>query len=125
MSEFDTLTSPPPQPAGSGSSDDRTFALLTHLSGIFLSFVVPLVVWLINRERADKAWLNDQAKESLNFQITILLGYLVSAVLAVILIGGLLGLVVWVVNIVFCILAAVKTSEGVTYRYPFSLRLIK
>lgn len=125
MSEFDTLTSPPPQPAASGSSDDRTFALLTHLSGIFLSFVVPLVVWLINRERADKAWLNDQAKESLNFQITILLGYLVSAVLAVILIGGLLGLVVWVVNIVFCILAAVKTSEGVTYRYPFSLRLIK
>ena len=49
----------------SASQEDRTLAMLTHLSGIILSFIVPLVIWLTNKDKADKGWLNDQAKEAL------------------------------------------------------------
>ena len=60
-----------PASAVGASQEDKTLALLTHLSGIVLSFIVPLVIWLINKDKADKPFLTDQAKEALNFQITI------------------------------------------------------
>lgn len=98
--------------------------MLTHLSGIILSFVVPLIIWLINKDKTDKGFLNDQAKEALNFQITIAIAFFISSVLTVILIGLLLLPLVWIVNLIFCILAGMKANEGVSYRYPFALRLI-
>lgn len=115
---------PPPAPTAGSSSDDRNVALITHLSGIVLGFIVPLIVWLMHKDRSDKAYLNAQAKEALNFQITILIGYVICWILMFILIGALLGFLLWIVNIVFCILAAVATSKGENYRYPFALRLI-
>ncbi|CBA16934.1 DUF4870 domain-containing protein [Xanthomonas albilineans] len=125
MSEFDNMTAPPPPPTSSGSKDDRTIALMIHLSGIFVSFVVPLIVWLLYKDTPGKAFLSDQAKEALNFQITIAIGYLICSVFIIILIG-LVGMkILWVLNLVFCILAAIKANEGVAYRYPFALRLIK
>ena len=114
-----------PSSGGVASQEDRTLALLTHLSGIVLGFIVPLVLWLINKDKADMELLNDQAKEALNFQITVLIGYVISTILMAILIGALLMLVVWVANLILCILAGVKANEGVAYRYPFALRLIK
>lgn len=125
MSDMNDAMAPPPAPSGAASQEDKTLALLTHLSGIILSFIVPLIIWLINKDKSDKAFLNDQAKEALNFQITIAIAYVICTVLAVIIIGGLLMPVVWVVNLIFCILAGVKANEGVAYRYPFALRLIK
>ena len=105
--------------------EDRTLAMITHLSGIVAGFIVPLIIWLINKDKPDKDFLNDQAKEALNFQITVLIGYVISTILMAILIGALLMLVVWVANLILCILAGVKANEGVAYRYPFALRLIK
>jgi uncharacterized Tic20 family protein len=125
MSEFDNVTAPPPPPAAAGPQEDRTVALITHLSGIIAGFIVPLIIWLINKDNPAKSFLNDQAKEALNFQITVAIGYVICVVLSVIVIGGLLMPVVWVVNLVFCILAGIKANEGVAYRYPFALRLIK
>jgi uncharacterized Tic20 family protein len=107
------------------SQEDRTLAMLTHLSGIILGFIVPLVIWLVNKDKPDKGWLNDQAKEALNFQITIAIAYVICMVLAVIIIGGLLAPVVWIINVIFCIIAGLKANEGAAYRYPFALRLIK
>lgn len=118
---------PPPSPSeapASGSHDDRNIALLTHLSGMIFSIIVPLIVWLIHRDRDDKAYLVEQSREALNFQITVLIGYVICWVLTIILIGGVLMWLLWVVNLVFCIIAAVKTSAGDTYRYPVNLRLI-
>lgn len=125
MSDFNETLAPPPPPAGIASQEDKTLALLTHLSGIVLSFIVPLVVWLIHKDKPDKDFLNDQAKEALNFQITVAIAYAICTVLTVIAIGVLLMPIVWVVNLIFCILAGVKASEGEAYRYPFALRLIK
>ena len=115
---------PPPAPTAGSNSDDRNVALITHLSGIILGFIVPLIVWLMHKDRGDKAYLNGQAKEALNFQITILIGYVICWILAFILIGALLLPLLWIVNLVFCILAAVAVSKGENYRYPFALRLI-
>ena len=106
-------------------SEDRSLAMLTHLSGILLGFIVPLVIWLTNKDKPEKAWLNEQAKEALNFQILIAIAYVACTILVVILIGGLLLPVVWLVNLIFCILAGVAVNKGENYRYPFSLRLIK
>lgn len=115
----------PPVPPATASQEDRTLGMLTHLSGIILSFIVPLIIWLTNKDKADKGWLNDQAKEALNFQITLLIVYVVGTILTVILIGALINLVAWIACIILSILAALKANEGVAYRYPFALRLIK
>ncbi len=106
-------------------SEDRQLAMLTHLSGILLGFIVPLIIWLTNKDKAEKAWLNEQAKEALNFQIMVAIAYVACMILAFIIIGGLLMPVVWIVNLIFCILAGMAANKGENYRYPFSLRLIK
>lgn len=69
------------------SSEDRNLAMLTHLSGILLGFIVPLIIWLTNKDKTDKAWLNTQAVEALNFQITIAIAYVAGSVLMAVLIG--------------------------------------
>ncbi|NII10102.1 DUF4870 domain-containing protein [Oleiagrimonas sp. C23AA] len=117
-------TPPPPEPPPGASPDDRNIALLTHLSGFILSIIVPLVVWLMNKDKPEKAYLTEEAREALNFQLTVLIGYVICWVLAIILIGAFLSWLLWVVNLVLCILAAVRVSAGGSYRYPFNLRLI-
>ena len=107
------------------SQDDKTMAMIGHLSGIVAGFIGPLIIWLINKDKTDKAWLNDQAKEALNFQITMIIGWLIAGVLTMVLIGMLLVPVLFLANIILCIMAGMKANEGVSYRYPFALRLIK
>lgn len=116
---------PQSPPEASGSSEDRNLAMLTHLSGIILGFLVPLIIWLVNKDNAAKSYLTAESKEALNFQLTILIGYVICWILTFILIGALLWFIVWIVNLVFCILAAVAVSNKGSYRYPFALRLIK
>lgn len=104
------------------SADDKNMAVLTHLGGTLFSIVPSLIMWLLKKE--DNAYVGEQAREALNFQMTVLIAQAISSVLAFILIGfALLGLV-WLANIVLCILAAVAASKGEHYRYPFALRLI-
>jgi len=107
------------------SQDDRTMAMIGHLSGIIAGFIGPLVIWLINKDKADKEWLNGQAKEALNFQITVAIAYIVGMILTLVLIGFLVCMAVLVGNIILCIMAGMKANEGVDYRYPFAIRLIK
>ena len=107
------------------SQDDKTMAMIGHLSGIVAGFIGPLVIWLINKDKTDKDWLNGQAKEALNFQITLLIGYIIGIVLSVILIGVFLNLALWLACIILSIMAGMKANEGVDYKYPFAIRLIK
>jgi uncharacterized protein len=122
MSTPSDQVTPPSEPVA--SSNDRNLAMLTHLSGFVLYLIVPLIVWLLHKDRPDKAYLAGEAKEALNFQITMVLAWIVSGLLQVILIGFLLMGVVWFVNLIFCIIAAVKVSSDGHYRYPFALRLV-
>lgn len=123
--QFPPSTPPPPvEPASGHSSDDRNLAMLTHLSGFLLNFIVPLVVWLMHKDRPEKAYLVGEAKEALNFQVTVLIGFVICGILTAILIGALLGWLLWIANLVLCIIAAVRVSSTGTYRYPFALRLV-
>lgn len=123
--DINDATAPPPPPVSPAPQEDRTLALITHLSGIVLGFIVPLIIWLVNKDKADKGFLNDQAKEALNFQITLLIIYVIGTVLTIILIGALINLAAWIACIILSIMAGLKANEGVAYRYPFALRLIK
>ncbi len=104
------------------SNDDKNIATVTHLGGTVFSFIPALIVWIIKKD--DSAYIGDQAKEALNFQITVLIAQFIAAILAWVLIGFILFPIIWVVNIVFCIIAAIASSKGETYRYPLCLRLI-
>ena len=104
------------------SNDEKNIATVRHLGGRVFSFLPALIVWILKKD--DSAYLADQAKEALNFQITVLLAYIAAGVLSWILIGLLFFPIIWIVNIVFCIIAAIATSKGETYRYPLCLRLI-
>ncbi|MGY0504091.1 DUF4870 domain-containing protein [Luteimonas sp. e5] len=106
-------------------SEDRTMAMLAHLLGILTNFIGPLVIWLINKDKPEKSFVTDQSKEALNFQITLLIIYIIGVILSIILIGALINMVAGLVGLIFAIIAGIKANDGVAYRYPFALRLIK
>jgi len=107
------------------ADDQKTMAMLAHILGIFTCFVGPLVIWLMNKDKPDAAFVNDQAKEALNFQITMAIGYFASGVLMMILIGFFTYIAFALASLILSIMAAMKAKEGVEYRYPFALRLVK
>ena len=130
------------QPAGSpyanpvvaaplSEADDRQWASLAHLGGI-LSFLPSLIIWLVFKDRG--RFTSTEAKEALNFQITLLIGYVAINVISLILaivtfgIGGMfvsLSWLLWVAGVIFSIMGFLKAKDGQNYRYPFALRLIK
>ena len=103
--------------------DDRNMAMLCHLLAIFTGFLGPLIIWLIKKD--DSPFVDDQGKEALNFQLTVLIAMVVSGFLTIICIGAVMLAAVWIVDIIFCILASIKSSRGEAYRYPMSIRFIK
>ncbi|MBW6516687.1 MAG: DUF4870 domain-containing protein [Candidatus Cloacimonetes bacterium] len=104
------------------NQNQRTMALLAHLLGLFTGFIAPLILYLVLN---DQPYAKEQAKEALNFQITVIIGLIVSFILTAILIGVLLLVVVLVLDTVFCILATIAASRGEDYRYPISIRIVK
>ncbi len=120
---------PPPIPTSSTSSDTRTWIVLCHASallGLFFHFlghiIGPLIVWLA--KRGDSPEIDAHGKESLNFQISMLIYDAIAAILCIVLIGIPILIALWVLNTVLVIVASVKASEGKFYRYPFTIRLI-
>ena len=104
------------------SNDEKNIATITHLGGILFSFIPALIVFLLKKD--DSEFIRVQAREALNFQITLLLAQFVAYVLVFILVGFLLLGLIWLFNIVICIIAAISSSKGEYYRYPLTLRLI-
>lgn len=108
----------------------RTWAMACHLmalSGVIvqgIGFVLgPLITWLIKKD--DHPFIDEQGKEALNFQITMLLAIIVSAFLCFIFIGFILLPVIVIGDVVFTVIASLKAKEGEHYRYPFAFRFIK
>ena len=120
---FDPEASEQPGTGMEESKDARTFAALAHLLGIFTSFVGPLVIWIIQKDV--HAFVDDQAKEAVNFHITILLAHAIVALLWCVVIGMFITPVIAVAQIVLGIIATMKANNGERYRYPLTLRLLK
>ncbi len=111
-----------PLPVGQ-TSDEKTMAMLCHLVGFFFGIVGAVILWVIKKDSSK--FVDDQGKEAINFQISILIYMMISAVLCVILIGFLLLPVVGLLDIIFSIIAMVRANSGVAYRYPLTIRMIK
>lgn len=116
------------------SSDERNMAVLAHLGplivGIFSAggagWLVPLVIWLVKGD--ESAFVGDQAKEALNFHISMFLGSIAAwiCVFTVILmpIGFPVLVCIWAGGMIFAIVAAMEANKGRRYRYPFTLRFL-
>lgn len=119
------VSPPPPVSADQPeiSKDARNMAMLCHLLAIFTSFLGPLIIWLIKKE--DAPFVDRQGKEALNFQLTVLIAMVASGLLTFVCVGFILLPTVWILDLVFCIIAAVKSSRGEEYRYPLAIRFIK
>lgn len=116
MESLDTPITPP-------TSDEKNIALLSHIGTFFGGFIVPLIVWLIKKEESD--FVTRHAKESLNFQISLIIYFVGSAVLMVILVGIFLMFAVGIFAFITVILATVAASSGKDYKYPLNIRFIK
>ncbi len=111
------------------SKDERTWAMLSHFSALcmfifpFGNILAPLIIWLIKKE--EMSFVENQAKEVLNFQISMTIYLLISGILCFILIGipFVIGLVIF--NVIITIIAGIKANDGKSYQYPINLRLIK
>lgn len=102
--------------------ESRNMALLTWIGTLFFGFIPGLIIYLIKK---DDAYVNDQAKEALNWSLTALMGYFIGIILSFILIGVLVFPVVGICHLVFCIMGAIGTSKGNAFRVPFAIRLLK
>ena len=117
------------QTQGEPKQEERSLGLACHLlalAGLVVPFgniLGPLIMWLVKKDQS--SFVDDRGKEALNFQISLILYLIASAVLIIVLIGILLIIVVGVAGIVLTIIAAVRASEGEEYRYPMTIRLVK
>lgn len=114
---------------GEPDQDERTWGLAAHLSGFaglvipFGNIAGPLVVWLTKRDQS--AFVADQAKEALNFQITLTIAFVVAALLSIILIGIPILIALAIAWLVLPVVGGIRANEGQRYRYPFTTRLVK
>jgi uncharacterized Tic20 family protein len=114
----------------STSSNVRTWCVLAHATAL-VGFLVPLaghivgplIIWLA--KRGDSPEIDAHGKESLNFQLSMLIYNLIAAVLCLVLIGFFILAILHILNVVFVIIASIQASEGKVYRYPLAIRLIK
>ena len=137
----DPVSVPPPPPsAGGPPQEERQWAMFAHLSalagGLLTSaiggwgfFLGPLVIWLVKKDTMP--FVADQAKEALNFNITVSAIFLALLVLSLVTLGiGFIVtlpimLIVGIAALVLIIMAAIKANDGIAYRYPFTIRLVK
>lgn len=121
---------PPPvsgqvAPPGYANNDEKTWSLLGHFGGIILGFIAPLIVFLVKGN--ESATVRAHSVQALNFQITWAIATVVAVILSVVTCGVLsfLPIITWAVIVIFSIIGGVKANEGVLYKYPMSIELIK
>jgi uncharacterized Tic20 family protein len=111
------------------TKQSKTIATLCHLfsfCGYLIPFVGgvlgPMILWLLKRKNSE--FIDIHGKESVNFQISILVYTILSALLITAAIGFILLGAVAIFNLVCVILASIRANDGELYRYPFCIRLI-
>jgi len=103
-------------------SDEKTWAIISHISIPFFGFVGPLIAYLLYKDRSP--WLKQESTEALNFSILFTIVQFAGAILSFITFG-LINVVGWIVALIFCIIAAIAASKHQAYRYPVNTRIIK
>ncbi|MFZ5651910.1 MAG: DUF4870 domain-containing protein [Bacillota bacterium] len=112
-----------------GNNQEKNWAMFCHLGGFcgyiipFGNIIVPLVLWLVKKD--EYPLVDFHGKEALNFNISMTIYAVISALLGIILIGFILLAVLFVLDIVFIIRATIEANNGEYYRYPLTIRFIK
>ena len=123
------MTQPPPPPyvyappPPLSPSDQRLWATLIHVGGIFFGILPSLIGYLVAKDRGD--FIRQHTRAALNFHITVAIAAFACVILAFLLIGFFLLLALEVIAIIFGILAAVAANGGQLYRFPISIEFIK
>lgn len=114
------------------SKDARMWAMFCHLAGlagllpmtpVFGSVIAPLIIWQIKKDNFE--FVDEHGKEALNFQISILIYALAAGLLCFVCIGLFLLPAVYLFDLIFLLIAAIKANNGGHYRYPLSIRFVK
>lgn len=103
-------------------ADEKMWATLIHVGGILFSFVPALIGYLVLKDRGP--FIRAHAATALNFQITLLIAYIVGGVLIIVLIGILITIAAWALAIAFGIMAALAANRGQYYTYPLSIKFV-
>lgn len=111
----------PPQTSAPASFDSNTVAALTHVSAIFFPLLGPLIAYLVF---AKDGFVRDHARQVLNFEITWLIGYVISFILVFVVVGVFTFFIIAIAQLVLHIVATVAASNGKQYRYPLTIEII-
>ena len=110
-------------PASPPTQDDKTMAILAHILTFVVGFIAPLVVYLSKKDQPSFAL--EHAKESLNFQLSLIIYFTVSLILMIILIGIAMMVILGILTFILVIVATIKAANGEMYRYPLTIRFIR
>jgi len=108
--------------------DERMWGMFCHLSAFamyfipFGSIIGPLIIWSIKKD--EYPFVKEQGKEALNFHISMIIYYIIGAILIIIVIGIALLIALWVFQMIMIVLASIKANNGETFKYPLSIRFI-
>ncbi|MGA7148225.1 MAG: DUF4870 domain-containing protein [Microbacterium sp.] len=103
-------------------SDEKLWATLINVGALFFGFLAPLIGYLVLKDRGP--FVRSHSATSLNFQLTLLIAYVVGGVLSIVIVGIFIIFAAYILNIVLCIIAAVKANKGEWYQYPMSIKFV-
>jgi len=122
------MSAPPPPPnpyqapAQMSPADEKLWATLIHIGGILFGFLPALIGYIVLKDRGP--FIRAHAQTALNFQITLMLAYVVGGMLTVIVVGFLVLFAAWLLSIVFGIMAALAANRGEYYAYPMTIKFV-
>jgi hypothetical protein len=102
-------------------TNNRALNILTHILALFFSFLAPLIILIVSEDKLTKK----HSREALNWQISLIIYEIISVILMLVLVGFVLLFVVEILNLIFCIMAAIRASEGNFYKYPLTIKFLK
>lgn len=105
------------------SNDEKNLALLSHVLCFFVGVIAPLIIWLLKKDSSH--FVERHAKESINFQISLIIYYFVAGILCFLLIGFVILPIIGIAHFILLIVASLKAYNGESYKYPLTIRLVQ
>jgi len=106
------------------SGNHKIWSMLCHISTFLgVGFILPLIVFLAMK--GESTYVRSNACEALNFHISLLIYGICCIPLVFVVIGIPILIILGICSLILSIIAAFSASEGKTYRYPLTLRLVK
>ena len=109
--------------------EQRTWAMFCHLSALagllfpFGAVIGPLIVWLVNKE--EMPLVAEHGRKSLNFQLTMMIAYIVCFMLMFVVVGVILLPLVALFSLIMVVVSAIKANDGKEVKYPMAIEFIK